>query len=193
MGARMSSLRPRLGVPTTKALPARGPPFPADGSADDSAVGTFAPDPANVDDVTWTAPATMAATQVVILTLTVTPSDAIAGAMASDSVTITVPGTNPTVSIETVDQDVVGGTVLQLEATSADSDGSTIATYAWTAVLADGSADDSAVGTFAPDPANVEDVTWTAPATTTDDQMVTLTLTVTDNCDRRQRRHHGQR
>ena len=103
----------------------------------------------------------------VTLTLTVTDSD---GATASDSVTITVSGTDPTVSIETEDQTVAGGTVLQLVATSEDSDG-TIASYAWIA--------DPAVGTFSD--AAVEDATWTAPATTTANQVVTLTLTVTDN------------
>ena len=107
--------------------------------------GTFV-DPA-AEDATWTAPGTTAATQVVTLTLTVTDSD---GATASASVTITVPS-GPTVSIETVDQTVFGGTVVELEATSADSDGSTVAAYLWTAVLADGSADDSAVGMFDPD------------------------------------------
>ncbi len=50
----------------------------------------------------------------------------------SDSVTITVLGTDPTVSIQTEDQTVPGGTVLQLQAMSAYSYG-TIATYAWTA------------------------------------------------------------
>ena len=131
--------------------------------------GMFDPDPANEEDVTWTAPAAIATTQVVTLTLTVTASDddMVAG---SDSVTITIPGTVPTVSIQTADQDVAGGTVLQLQATSADSDG-TIASYAWTA--------DSEVGTFGD--ATVEDATWTAPATTVDDQVFILTLIVTDN------------
>ena len=132
------------------------------------AVGTFSD--AAVEDATWTAPAAMAATQVVTLTLTVTASDD-AMVTGSASVTITVPGTDPTVSIQTEDQTVDGGTVLQLSATSADSDG-TIATYAWTT-------DPVTTGTFSN--AAAEDTTWTAPATTTDDQVVTLTLTVTDN------------
>ena len=86
---------------------------------------------ADVEDAIWTAPVAMAATQVVTLTLTVTASDddMVPG---SASVTITIPGTEPTVSIQTEKQDVAGGTVLQLQATSADSDG-TIASYAWTA------------------------------------------------------------
>ena len=135
----------------------------------DPAVGTFSPSVAAEDvtwTTTWTAPVAMAATQVVTLTLTVTDID---GVTASDSVTITVPGTDPTVSIETEDQDVAGGDSIELQATSGDPDGM-IATYAWTA--------DPAVGTFSD--AAVEDATWTAPATTAN-QVVTLTLTVTDN------------
>ena len=135
-----------------------------------TAVGTFDPDPANEEDVTWTAPPATATIQVVTLTLTVTASDA-AMVEGSASVTITIPGTTPTVSIETEDQDVAGGTVLQLQATSADSDG-TIATYEWATEAV-------TPGTFSD--ATVEDATWTAPTTTTDDQEVTLTLTVTDN------------
>ena len=137
---------------------------------EEAEAGVFSPS-ATEEDPTWTAPEAMAATQVVTLTLTVTASedDIVIG---SDSVTITVPGTTPTVSIETMDQTVPGGTVLQLQATSADPNG-TIAMYAWATVLA-----------IVPDPfsdAAVEDPTWTAPATTPDDQVFTLTLTVTDN------------
>ena len=130
----------------------------------DPEVGTFSD--AAVEDATWTAPATTMDDQVVTLTLVVTDND---GVTASDDVMITVPGTDPTVSIQTEDQDVAGGTVLPLLATSSDD----VAEYAWTA--------DPAVGTFSD--AAVEDATWTAPATTTDDQVVTLTLTVTDNDD----------
>ena len=128
-------------------------------------VGTFSN--AAVEDAIWTAPATAAATQVVTLTLTVTASD---GAIGSASVAITVPGTDPTVSIQTEDQNVAGGTVLELSATSADS-GGTVATRLWTATRN--------VGTFSN--AAVEDATWTAPGTTAADQVVILTLTVTDS------------
>ena len=137
-------------------------------SAEPDTAGDFVD--ATVEDPIWTASPTTTETVVVTLTLTVIASD---GATGSDSVTITVPGTNPTVSIETAAQDVAGGTVLQLQATSADS-GGTITTYAWmaepdTAVMFSNAA--------------VEDPTWTAPATTADDQVVTLTLTVTDDGD----------
>ena len=80
---------------------------------------------------------------------------------------ITVPG-GPTVSIQTADQTVPGGTVLPLQATASEEEDQS---YAWTA--------DPAVGTFS-DAATLEDVTWTAPATTAANQVVTLTLTVTD-------------
>ena len=66
---------------------------------------------------------------------------------------------------DTEDKTVDGGTVLSLLATSSDES----ATHAWTA--------DPAVGTFGN--AAAEDTTWTAPATTTDDQDVILTLMVT--------------
>ena len=138
---------------------------------DDPAVGTFSN--TTVDDVTWMAPATMDATQVVILTLTVFPSDpadATLSGRGSASVTITIPGTNPTVSIQT------DGPGPSLEARLSSSKprpripmarslrtrGPTIPRW----------------GTFS-DRA-VEDATWTAPDTTTANQEVTLTLTVTD-------------
>ncbi len=117
----------------------------------------------------------------VTLTLTVTDSgrrdDASATATASVMITVL---SGPTVSIETMDQEVAGGASIKLEATSAD----TVATRLWTATA----------GTFS-DPA-VEDATWTAPATTAANQVVTLTLTVTDSdgCHRQRSCHdHGPR
>ena len=85
---------------------------------------------------------------------------------------ITVPGTDPTVSIQTEDQDVAGGALIELVAMSSEEDGES---HAWTA--------DPAVGTFinAAMEGDVDDTTWTAPAATTATQVVTLTLTVTDN------------
>ena len=107
----------------------------------------------------------------VTLTLTVTDSD---GATASASITITVP-IGPTVSIQTADQTVFGGDSIDLLATARDSDGSSLGSHEWTADAVIG----TAVGTFDPDPANEEDVTWTAPPATATIQVVTLTLTVT--------------
>ena len=132
---------------------------------DVDAVGTFSPSAA-VEDPTWTAPDT-SANQVFTLTLRATDGGD-ANNDVSDSVTITVRGTDPTVSIETADQTVLGGANIELEATSADS-GGTVATRLWTATA----------GTFSD--AAAEDATWTAPGTTAINQVVTLTLTVTDS------------
>ena len=137
------------------------------------AVGTFSPMAADVEDLTWTAPATTTAIQVVTLTLTVTDNNGTDtetddDITARDSVTITV-RRGATISVETMDSSVSGGTVVVLEATSRSADVPG-ATRLWTAT--------PNVGTFV-DPA-AEDTTWTAPAATADDQMVTLSLTVTD-------------
>ena len=140
-------------------------------------VGTFSNEAA--EDVTWMAPATTTDDQVVILTLTVTDSDVthLIGDIDNDraSITITVRGVDPTVSIQTADQTVFGGTVVELKAISADLN-TPVNSYLWTAV-----SDGPEEGTFNPAAANEEDVTWTAPDTMADDQVVTLTLTVTDN------------
>ncbi len=82
-------------------------------------------------------------------------------------VMITVRGTDPTVSIQTKDQTVLGGTdPIDLQATSADLN-TPVTTYAWTAVPAA-----AMMGEFGD--TTVEDTTWTAPATTTETQVVTL-------------------
>ena len=78
------------------------------------------------------------------------------------------PNAPPTVSIETSAQDVNGDETLQLQATSADSDG-TIASRLWTVTG----------GTF--NNSGIEDAIWTAPASQTTDQIYTLTLRVTDD------------
>ena len=139
-----------------------------------SAGGTFSD--ATVEDPTWTAPATTTADQPVTLTLTVTDDNADTANTAMASVMITVP-LGPELSVETIDQTVPGGTVVNLLATSRSADVAG-ATRLWTAT--------PNVGTFSN--AAVEDATWTAPATTAATQVVTLTLTVTD-----QRRCHRQR
>ena len=68
-----------------------------------------------------------------------------------------------------MDRTSLGARLSMLEAMSRSADVSG-ATRLWTAT--------PNVGTFV-DPA-AEDTIWTAPAATADDQMVTLTLTVTD-------------
>ena len=71
----------------------------------------------------------------------------------------------PTVSIETQNQAIAGGTLLQLAATTTEVD-----TYAWTAIPDLGAFSDT----------TVEDPTWTAPPTESATQITTLRLTVTD-------------
>ena len=83
---------------------------------------------------------------------------------------ITVRGADPTVSIQTADQTVFGEDPIDLQATSADLN-TPVTSYLWTAVPAGGTFSNAAA----------EDTTWTAPATTTAIQVVTLTLTVTDD------------
>ena len=134
--------------------------------------GTFSPNEA-VEDPTWTAP-TPAANQEVTLTLTAADGDTVDND-AMDSVTILVRGTDPTVSIETADQTLLGGATTEALQTTVSTD---VTTHAWTA--------DPAVGTFSNTAA--ADSTWTAPGTTAAKQVVTLTLTVTDIDD-----EHGQR
>ena len=80
------------------------------------------------------------------------------------------PNQPPTVDITTTARTVGGGAVVPLAATSNDPDG-TISTHRWSA-----SPD---VGTFAD--SNARDTNWTAPAGTAAAQVITLTLTVTDD------------
>ena len=153
--------KPRPGI-LAEVLPSRGPPLPLTLPL---AVGMFSPSVA-VEDPTWIAPAATAANQVVTLTLTASDGGTDDNDV-SDSVTITVRGTDPTVSIETAAQTVLGGASIELVTMSTD-----VATYAWTATA----------GTFS-EPAAVANPTWTAPGTTAANQVVTLTLTVTDSDD----------
>ena len=77
-------------------------------------------------------------------------------------------GIAPSVAIETLDQTVNGGAVIDLAATATDEDGE-IETLLWTA---DG-------GTFSDD--SIEDPAWTAPTGEDVDTEYTLTLTATDD------------
>ena len=72
----------------------------------------------------------------------------------------------PTVSIETQNQAIAGGALLQLAATTTEAN-----SYAWTA--------SPKVGTFSN--TAIEDPTWIAPSATAGTQTITLTLTVTGN------------
>ena len=129
--------------------------------------GTFADD--TIEDATWTAPAEQENAQDYRLTLTVTDDR---GGTTTTNTTVTVQATNkkPTVTIHTGTQTVGENAVVTLSATAEDDDGS-IASYAWTA--------NPDVGTFGN--AADEDTTWTAPAKTSNEQRIELTLTATDN------------
>ena len=75
----------------------------------------------------------------------------------------------PVVNITTASQTVTGGQAVSLVATASDPESGTL-TYAWTS-------DDG--GTFSN--AATRDTTWTAPAAKGNQQVITLTLTVTDD------------
>ena len=134
-----------------------------------SSGGTFVDD--TIEDATWTAPAEQATAQTYTLTLTVTDDR---GGKTTVEVEITVQATNkaPRVTIHTGTRTVDGGDVVTLSATSEDPDqDGSIVSYLWTAT--------NDAGTFGN--AADEDTTWTAPAKTSNEQRIELTLTATDN------------
>ena len=131
--------------------------------------GTFADDSAL--DTTWTAPAATQADRVVTLTLTVTDDgDGFLSATAEVQVTV-LANQAPTVSAIATPGAVGGGGTVALDGTATDPEGDGLS-YVWSS---DGG------GTFADDSAL--DTTWTAPAATQTEQVVNLTLTVTDDGD----------
>ena len=126
--------------------------------------GTFADDSA--PDTTWTAPEATQADQVVTLTLTVTDAK---GASATAEVVVTVlENQPPAVSATAAPRTVLGGGTVTLDGTATDLEDDALS-HAWSS---------NGGGTFADDSA--PDTTWTAPEATQADQVVTLTLTVTD-------------
>ena len=128
-------------------------------------VGTFA---GGTDTVTatWTAPPPSRTRDNGEITLTVT--DALSDTVFTIPVTVQA-DLAPTGSVNADPATVFGGKEVQLTDNTLD-DGQSSLTRLWTA-----SPD---VGSF--DNADNPDTTWTAPAATTADQRVTLTLTVTD-------------
>ena len=130
-------------------------------------VGTFSPS-SEVEDPTWTAPAATAEDQPVEMSLTVTNADGATAFAGFVTITVLRAGAEappPTVTIDTVDQEIAGGADLVLAATSTDA-----ISYLWEA--------DPSVGTFSDTTA--EDTTWTAPDATAEDQPVVLSLTVSN-------------
>ena len=141
-------------------------------------VGVFSD--AAILEPTWTAPAKTNDEQEVTLTLTV--SDGTSTSTAE--VTITVRANNaPEAAIQTAEQEVAGGAEVNLQATADDDDTNDTLTYEWTAH------DD---GTFSD--AAVLQPTWTAPAKTSADRPIRLTLTVSDGSHEPRciGGHHGQ-
>ena len=122
---------------------------------------------------TWTGPSQTFSSQSFTIGVTVTDND---GGTASDSITLTIgeiedfvlPNVPPRVRIDTPAQIVYGGSSLQLSATATDPDG-TVVRYAWTATL----------GTL--HNAHTRTPTWTAPSGTSEQQPVTIGVTVEDN------------
>ena len=117
----------------------------------------------------WTAPAATANDQTITLTLTVTDAHS---ETATATVLVTVPASTsgaPSVAATALPTIVDGGEVVSLGGTAADPDGDGLS-YAWTS---------SGGGTFGK--AVALDTTWTAPAATTAEQRITLSLTATDD------------
>ena len=128
-------------------------------------VGSF--DSTTAQNPKWTAPATQTNSQ--SISITVVATDTLGGTGTASATVIVAGQQPPTVEIETAGTNIVGGTVVSLDATANDPEGHDL-TFLWS-----GPAN---VGTFSA--TNTLDTTWTAPASTTSAQIVTLTLKVTD-------------
>ena len=131
--------------------------------------GSFAD--AAVEDAVWTAPANNTSA-IVLYTLTLTAHDG--ASQHSDSVVIGVEPANmaPTVTINTVDQVIVGGNPIALVVAVNDPDDDPL-TISWASSPTAGSFDDSAVA----------QPTWTAPAAGVNAQTIVLTVTVSDGIE----------
>ena len=116
---------------------------------------------------TWTAPAAIADTQNITLTLTVTDAG---DAFTTGTLQVEVRANQaPQAPVLPASIMVNGGGSVSLDGTAMDPEGDTL-TYAWTS---------NGGGRFANAAAPV--TTWTAPAKTNAIQSIVLTLTVTDN------------
>ena len=127
-----------------------------------------------IPDPTFTAPTV---TDVTMSTVNVLVTDASGGTNDADVVfTVNPANMPPTVTVETADTTVAPGTVVNLQATAMDSDGS-IVQLQWVVRKPSGSATEPD-GTIAN--ATVEDTTWTAP-TPSGELVYELRLLATDD------------
>ena len=127
-------------------------------------IGEFGDD--KMEDTTWTAPAPLAEVQTVILILTVTDNGT---PQEQDTATaiVTVEANQGPLAEASASRDTVQGDgMIALTGSGSDPEQGPL-TYAW-----------SGDGTF--NNADAKDTTWTAPLATNREQVVTLTLAVTD-------------
>ena len=131
--------------------------------------GSFAD--AAVEDAVWTAPANNTSA-IVLYTLTLTAHDG--ASQHSDSVVIGVEPANmaPTVTINTVDQVIVGSNSIALVVAVNDPDDDAL-TISWASSPTAGSFNDSAIA----------QPVWTAPAAGVNAQTIVLTVTVSDGIE----------
>ncbi len=129
--------------------------------------GSFAS--ASALDTIWSAPAKTNSIQNIVLTLTVSETGA-GGLTDTATVNVTVRANRaPEIdSVDPVNTIVSGGAMVTLDGTASDTDDGS-PTYEWSS---------NGGGSFAND--RSLDTTWTAPAATSTEQRITLTLTATD-------------
>ena len=121
---------------------------------------------AKMEDTTWTAPAPLAEVQTVTLILTVT-EDGIPQEQDTATAVVTVEANQGPLAQASASSDTVQGNgLIALTGSGSDPELGPL-TYAW-----------SGDGTF--NNADAKDTTWTAPPATNREQVVTLTLAVTD-------------
>ena len=121
---------------------------------------------ANLEDTTWTAPASLAEVQTITLTLTVNDNGS-PQEQGTATATVTVEANQaPLAEASASSGTVQGDGIIELTGGGSDPEQGVL-TYRW-----------SGDGAF--DNPSAKDTLWTAPQATNQDQMVILTLTVTD-------------
>ena len=127
-------------------------------------IGEFGDD--KMEDTTWTAPAPLAEVQTVILILTVTDNGTPQEQVTATAIVTVEANQGPLAEASASRDTVQGDEMISLSGGGSDPEQG-ILTFAW-----------SGDGTFN-DP-DTKDTTWTAPLATNREQVVTLTLAVTD-------------